>query len=247
MKILFSPSETKSAISTGEKFNQNSFLFPNLYEVRKNILIQYNDYIANASKEELSKIFGTKKQNIIDYYKNNLFKQNTSKVIKRYSGVAFDYLKYSNLKEDEKKYIDKNVLIFSNLFGPILAGDTGLPDYKLKQGKKINNLNIEKYYNDNFKEELNNFLKDDDILDLRAGFYEKFYKIHKPYMSMKFIKNGKVVSHWAKAYRGIILNLLAQNNIQSFDELINLQIENLSITEIKEQKNKKEIVYKIIS
>ena len=64
---------------------------------------------------------------------------------------------------------------------------------------------------------------------------------------MKFVKNDKVVSHWAKAYRGIILNLLAKNHIQSFDELLNLQINNLSIIEIKEQKNKKEILYEIIS
>ncbi len=247
MKILFSPSEAKNTINTGKTFNQNSFIFPNLYKERKNILISYNDYIANASQEDLSKIFGTKKQDIINYYTNNIFKQNTSKVINRYSGVAFDYLNYSSLKEEETKYVDNNVLIFSNLFGPILAGDTGIPDYKLKQGEKINNLNIEKFYNENFSKALNNFLKDDDILDLRAGFYEKFYKINKPYMSMKFIKNGKVVSHWAKAYRGIILNLLAINNIKSFNELINLQIDNLSIIEIKEQKIKKEIVYKITS
>ncbi len=62
---------------------------------------------------------------------------------------------------------------------------------------------------------------------------------------MKFIKDGKVVSHWAKAYRGIILKLLSKNNIQTFDELMNMNIENLSIFEIKEQKNKKEIVYLI--
>ncbi len=246
MKILFSPSEAKNPTSTGDIFSKNSFIFPNLFEARKNILLQYKDYIANASQEDLIKLFGTKKQNVIDYYTNNIFKQNTSKVINRYSGVAFEYLKYSNLKEKEKKYIDKNVLIFSNLFGPILAGDSGLPDYKLKQGAKINNLNIEKYYNENFSKELDEFLKDDDILDLRAGFYEKFYKINKPYITMKFVKNDKVVSHWAKAYRGIILNLLAKNHIQSFDELLNLQINNLSIIEIKEQKNKKEILYEII-
>jgi hypothetical protein len=29
------------------------------------------------------------------------------------------------------------VMIFSNIFGPVLAGDFGLPDYKLKQGEKI--------------------------------------------------------------------------------------------------------------
>ena len=89
------------------------------------------------------------------------------------------------------------------------------------------------------------FLEDEDIIDLRAGFYEKFYQIKKPYTTMKFIKDGKVVSHWAKAYRGIILRLLAQNNIQNLDELMSMEIDNLSIEEIKKQKLKTEIIYSI--
>ena len=62
---------------------------------------------------------------------------------------------------------------------------------------------------------------------------------------MKFIKDGKVVSHWAKAYRGIILKLIARNEIKTIDDLMNMQIENLKIEEIKKQKNKTEIVYSI--
>ena len=160
--------------------------------------------------------------------------------------VAFDYLKYSTLSDIEKAYIDKNVVIFSNLMGPILAGDMGLPDYKLKQNEKIGNFELEKFYNEKFSKALDDYLKDDDVIDLRAGFYEKFYKINKPYTTMKFIKDGKVVSHWAKAYRGIILRLLAQNNIQSIDELMNMEIDNLSIEEIKKQKLQTEIIYNII-
>jgi cytoplasmic iron level regulating protein YaaA (DUF328/UPF0246 family) len=100
-------------------------------------------------------------------------------------------------------------------------------------------------YNEKFTNKLNVFLEDEEIIDLRAGFYEKFYKIEKPYLTMKFIKDGKVVSHWAKAYRGIILKLLAKNNIQSINELMNMEIENLSIEEIKKIKLKTEIIYNI--
>ena len=62
---------------------------------------------------------------------------------------------------------------------------------------------------------------------------------------MKFIKDGKVVSHWAKAYRGIVLNLIAKNNIQSIAQLMDMEIEKLSIVEIKQQKLKEEILYAI--
>ena len=108
------------------------------------------------------------------------------------------------------------------------------------------NLKIEKFYMDNFSKVLDEYLKDEDIIDLRAGFYEKFYKIEKPYTTMKFIKDGKVVSHWAKAYRGIILKLLAQNSVKTIDELMNMEVQNLRIEEIKKQKIKTEIVYSII-
>lgn len=120
-----------------------------------------------------------------------------------------------------------------------------MPDYKLKQGETFENLRIDKFYNENFSEVLDEYLKDEDILDLRAGFYEKFYTIKKPYYSMKFVKDGKVVSHFAKAYRGEILKLVAQNKIKTFEELLALEIPNLGIIEIKEQKLKNEIVFSI--
>ena len=246
MKILFSPSETKIAGGDEISFNKSSFIFPELFEKRMEIVKQYNDFITSASKEELIKLFGTKKEDVIEQYSKDLFKTPTTKVIQRYDGVAFDYLEYPKLNLDEKSYIDENVLIFSNLFGVLKAGDTGLPDYKLKQGETFSNLKIEKFYMDNFSKVLDEYLKDEDIIDLRAGFYEKFYKIEKSYVTMKFIKDGKVVSHWAKAYRGIILKLLAQNSISSIEELMSMQIENLKIEEIKKQKLKTEIVYSII-
>ncbi len=246
MKILFSPSETKIAGGEETSFDKNSFIFPELYEKRMEIVKQYNEFILNAPKEELIKLFGTKKEDVLEQYSKDLFKTPTMKVIERYDGVAFDYLEYSKLAKNEQNYIDENVIIFSNLFGVLKAGDSGLPDYKLKQGETFNGLKIEKFYNDNFSKALDENLKDEDIIDLRAGFYEKFYKIEKPYTTMKFIKDGKVVSHWAKAYRGIILKLLAQNNIKTIDELMNMQIENLKTEEIKKQKSKTEIVYSII-
>ena len=246
MKILFSPSEAKFSDGNGDVFSKNSFIFPELFEKRLEVINLYNDFLKSASKEQLEKLFGTKKEEVIEYYKNDIFKRGTKKVIQRYDGVAFDYLKYEELKENEKEYIDENVMIFSNLFGPLLCGDDGLPDYKLKQGENVNGFKIENFYKENFSKALDEYLKDEDIIDLRAGFYEKFYKIDKPYMTMKFIKDGKVVSHWAKAYRGIILNEMAKKQIKSFDEFLNMEVSSLKIEEIKEQKLKKEIVFSII-
>lgn len=246
MKILFSPSETKYQGGIKDKITKNSFIFPELYNYRLEAIKQYQNFIDKASDSELSKLFGTKKQDVINYYKGNLLEKDTKKVIERYNGVAFDYLKYNQLNKIEQNYIDNNVIIFSNLFGPILCGDSGLPDYKLKQNEKIEDIALDKFYKTHFSDTIDKYLENEDIIDLRAGFYEKFYKIKKPYYTMKFIKNNKVISYWAKAYRGIVLKNIAQNNLQTIDELLNLNIENLKLLEIREIKFKNEILFNII-
>jgi len=247
MIILFSPSENKKRGGKSKKFDANSFIFPQLFKKRVEVLNLYNDYIRQADKKALSKLFGLKDEKMLEYYSTDIFNRPVMKAIERYEGVAYGYLKYSSLPNNAQKYIDKNVLIFSNLFGTVLAKDE-LIDYKLKQGEKIDSFATEKFYKEHFSKTIDEYLqKHTPIIDLRAGFYEKFYRIKEDFITMKFIKNAKVVSHWAKAYRGIVLKLMALNEIQSTEELEAMEIENLRIKEIRKIKNKTEFVYEITS
>lgn len=249
MKILFSPSETKNKTNSNEKLDETSFVFKHLFKYRLEVFDKYKHFIKNANNEKLAKIFGTKKQGIIDYYKNPytlaIHTQNC-KAIQRYNGVAFQYIDYESLHKHQQNFIERNVLIFSNLFGVVLAGDNGLPDYKLKQGEKIDGFNIEKFYNEKFSDALDEYLKDEFILDLRAGFYEKFYKIKKQYTTMKFSKDGKIVSHYSKAYRGLILKQISKENIQNIDDLLDVKFDNLNMVHCTTKINKTEIMYEII-
>ncbi len=246
MKILFSPSEAKYRGGSNTAFGKDSFLFPELFEKRLEIITRYNDYMSQASDKDKMKTVGTKKQAIVDYYSDDIFQRDTMRVINRYDGVAYDYLDYPSLEKKSQEYIDKNVIIFSNLFGPLLAGDNGLPDYKLKQGEKIDGFAPEQFYKKHFSSSLDDLLQGEHFLDLRAGFYNKFYKPSTPYTTLKFIKNGKVVSHWAKAYRGVVLRTLAQNSIQDIKEFIKMEIDGLAVSEILNRDIHTEIVYEII-
>ncbi|WP_323589602.1 peroxide stress protein YaaA [Aliarcobacter butzleri] len=123
MKILFSPSETKNSGGLNKSFDNSSFIFPELYSFREEILNKYNNFIKTASKTQLEKLFGTKKDEIINSYKKDIFQSPIMKAILRYEGVAYDYLEYKVLDKNEQKYIDENVLIFSNLFGVLKASD----------------------------------------------------------------------------------------------------------------------------
>jgi cytoplasmic iron level regulating protein YaaA (DUF328/UPF0246 family) len=242
MKILLAPSETKTNGGC-ENFSLENLLFSKLTPTRKILLHNYMNILQKNDIEELRKIFGLKKEADLNYHNRDIIHELTMKAIERYTGVAFDYLNYSDLAIAEKSYIDNNVILCSNLFGFIRADDM-IPEYRLKQGAAVGELKPEKLYKEQ-SNLLENYLKDEDILDLRAGFYDKFYKPTKEYTTLKFIKNGKVVSHWAKAYRGIVLREVTKANIENLDDFMKLSIENLSIEEIQTKKNKTEIIYTI--
>jgi cytoplasmic iron level regulating protein YaaA (DUF328/UPF0246 family) len=223
IKILLAPSESKIEGFTNPPINKNSFIFPELYDKRLEVLEKYMTFVGNRK----------------------ILEENTLLAINRYSGVAFDFIDYASLNIQSQDYINNNVLIFSNLFGVIKANDL-IPNYTFKQGTKIPNFNLEKFYKDEFSTQIDDYLKDDIIIDLRAKFYEKFYKIKTDYITFKFIKNGKVVSHYAKKYRGLLLGYFATNNITSIEQIFDIKIDNLKQLEVLEEKNKKEIIFEVL-
>ena len=245
MKILFSPSEAKTAVSSNKFIDRGDFIFPNLYEKRCEILKIYDDFLQTATAKKISKLFGVKNLTDEPSLRESIFKKGAIKAVLRYDGVAYKHLDYRSLDSAAQGFIDKNTLIFSNLFGPVLAADA-LPEYKLKQGERIDGLNLEEFYRQNFSGEIDGWLGDDDILDLRAEFYEKFYRIRKPFATFKFLKNGKVVSHYAKAYRGIVVRQVAQKGVKNFDELCKMDIENLRLIDVKKTGLKSEFLVQIV-
>ncbi len=241
LKILFSPSEGK--LIGGDYPPLNELLFH--LEDRNEILNEYNELVLSDNKTALHKMFGIKKEEEFKRYTHNIFTAPTCKAIKRYRGVAYDYLDIETLNPKAQEYLEKNCIIFSNLYGPILGGDL-ITEYKVKQGENIGSIIPEQYYKKAFSNNLDSFLESSDILDLRAGYYDKFYKPTKTYTTLKFMKDGKVVSHWAKAYRGIVLRELASAQISSLDDFSKLNIKGLHVKEIKKIKLKTEIVFDII-
>jgi len=240
LKILFSPSEGKNPggdAPAKELLGSNS--------ARSDILNEYNDIVKRADENEITQLFGIKKFADCKPYMQDVFSSPLMSAIERYQGVAYDYLEYATLDAKAQEYLKRSTIIFSNLYGPLLGGDT-IANYKVKQGNNIGSIVPDKFYKDRFSYQLDLFLTKDEVLDLRAGYYDKFYKSNKEYTTLKFLKNGKTVSHWAKAYRGIVLRELAKHNIGSLDEFMSLEIPTLNVQEIKVIKNKREIVYNII-
>ena len=246
MYILFSPSEGKKLGGEHPHFNQKSLLFPKLYDKRLPLLNEYNHLISNATLDALQKLTGIKKESEILKYKNDLFSSPTMPSLERYDGVAYDYLELSSLSAQEKEYLYNQTIIFSNLFGPILGGDK-IPSYKFKQGATLSTTATEKVYKKEFSSSLDELLKNELVLDLRAGFYEKFYTLDQNFITMKFLKGGKSVSHWAKAYRGKVLQTLAKIQPKDEKELREISYEGLKFLESVPYKKKGTmLVYEVL-
>lgn len=241
LKILFSPSEGKN--SGGEALKSHT-LFGSL-NARDEILQAYSEIVMSGDEKAIKSLFGMKKFEDCKPYILDIFNTPLMSAIERYQGVAYDYLAYGELSRDAQSYLKENIIIFSNLYGPILGGDK-IANYKVKQTNTIGNIAPEKFYKERFSYQLDLYLGSSEILDLRAGYYDKFYKVTMPYTTLKFLKDGKSVSHWAKAYRGVLLKEIAKNQITSIEEFMSLQLEGLKVHEIKKIKNKTEIVYNII-
>ena len=238
---LFSPSEGK--LPGGDSRLQSDLLFG--YEPRNEILTTYNTIVNSGDMDAIKALFGIKKESDILPYIDDLFTGPKMAAIERYNGVAYGYLDFNSLGTAAKEYLKKQVIIFSNLYGPILGGDM-IVNYKVKQGNNIGGIAPDKFYRERFSYQLDLLLMGHEILDLRAGYYDKFYKTKQPFTTLKFLKDGKTVSHWAKAYRGLVLRELAKHQIDSLDDFMKMEIESLKVEEIREIKNKKEIIYSII-
>lgn len=203
MKIFSSPSESKK--EGGEK----NFDFSLLFGRTQSGYDFLNHYEQSVQKgHNLETIFG-----IMPQWEWCLpwSERLAMRAVQRYTGVAYEALSFDTLSYDAQEYLMANTLIFSNLFGAIRASDM-IPDYRLKQGVKIEGVNVPKMYHHEQQAVIEDWIGDDEIYDLRAGYYEKFFiprqgKVNR----FIFLKNGKIVSHWAKYYRGQIWRYLVEN------------------------------------
>lgn len=228
--MLLAPSESKNAGGNSSFEIQKLSFDEGLGALRAGLWNKYLGVFKSGDEAAICALTGLKNPESLDFSVG-------LEAILRYCGVAYDYLDYASLDEKSRDFLEQNLLIFSNLFGVVKPNDK-LPCYKLKQGEKCAGIDTPNYYKSALSKVLDEYLKDDEILDLRAGYYEKFYVPSKEYIVLKFIKGGKVVSHFAKAYRGLVLRYIAMNACSSFDDFLALKIPDLKLLEITKIKNK---------
>ncbi|WP_456432406.1 YaaA family protein [Nitratifractor sp.] len=244
LRILLAPSEGKRPGGEGS-FDPCTLFGEELCPLRRELIAAYEAIITGGDDETLHTLFGLKKESEIARYRGEtLLGSPVRKALERYDGVAFDALDYPSLGSEAQRYLDDRVVIFSNLFGPVRGGDR-LPDYRVSQGAAVGEHRVDRLYKEAASSLLEEAFDGDEILDLRAGYYDRFYKPARPYTTMKFLKNGRVVSHWAKAWRGRIARAAAQAQVDTIEALLALPIEGMRLVEIRSAKGRQEVIYAV--
>lgn len=267
MWILFSPSEKKcleckkAYQAKKETFYQNFICNIGLDEALK----AYIRVLQCGKESEIKQMFGVRNIDLEELaVAQNLMQSPLLPAVLRYIGVAFSALDFEHLESYARDYLNEHLLIFSNLFGLLRAEDK-IPYYDLKQGEGFkdtnltfstkqlyakNSENIWKFLLQNYPTDTKRQNKESlEILDLRAGFYQKCFDLSKIPTALKinellvyepnFIKNGKVVSHYAKHYRGVLLRMCAKEELKCLQDLSSLYIEGLELESMQTIQDKK--------
>lgn len=135
--ILLPPSEGKASGGTGPAVDLDSLSFPELEAERTTVCAA----LGTAMKKDeasRSKLLGVKASALVAATAANrgVLTAPTMPAIERYTGVLYDALDVDSLSSRDRKRLDRQVLIFSGLWGVVRPNDL-IPDYKLKMGATL--------------------------------------------------------------------------------------------------------------
>ena len=135
--ILLPPSEGKAAGGGGPPWESVDQSFPALADPRREVVSALVKAMG-GSPEAQFKLLGVKAAKAEKATAANLDVATapTMPAIDRYTGVLYDALDYSSLPAKARRRVDRQVVVFSGLWGVIRPTDP-IPDYKLKMGAPL--------------------------------------------------------------------------------------------------------------
>jgi uncharacterized protein len=244
MFVLFSPSESKRSGGVGAFKDSSNTLIAN--DETRLVLDHAYEKALTGSFEEKQSLTGWKDESKINVLPKILSEAPVMPALRRYNGVGYQYLDIDSLVPAQYDYLAKHVLIFSNLFGPLRGGDL-IPETKLKQRAKFVGVNIAHHYREHTTKALDELIGDELVLDLRAEIYKKFYTPKGPVIECVFLKDGKRMNHWSKAYRGLVLRAVAKERPANIEDFLQMDVDGLKLIERKGTDHRTVVTYDTVS
>ncbi|MEV6526161.1 peroxide stress protein YaaA [Longispora sp. NPDC051575] len=215
MIVLLPPSETKNPTGTGEPLALTALSFPELNAVRQRLVT----VLTGLSPEEGRAALGLSEKQDQELKHNGVLREAaTLAALDRYTGVLFDALDAGTLAPAARA----RLRIGSALFG-LLGPEDAIPAYRLSGGSRLPGVGGLPAL---WKPVLGPVLRGLDglVIDLRSGAYGALAPLPGAVAVRVVTAEGKVVSHFNKATKGLLARALAGQPVESVDELVDVAL-----------------------
>lgn len=231
MKIILSPAKKMKIVDSSYITLSKSGL---LNESKKLL-----DYLKSLSLPELKDIWlcsdKLASKSYLELSRLNLDNLQSPAILS-YDGIAYTYMAPSIFDGDMYNYINENLYILSALFGALKPSDGVMP-YRLEMQAKFEFLTFNNLY-DFWGDKIYKLIHPDDgvIINLASKEYSDavrpFISSSDRFIDINFVEsvNNKLVTKatFAKMARGEMVRFMAENKIETLEELKNFDRLNFS-------------------
>ena len=220
MRILLSPSETKSVGGAGAPLDLAALSLPSLTDTRQKVadaLVSVCSEDPAQAQQALGLSDALADEVTLDA---QLWTSPTAPALTRYTGVLYDALDQASFTKATRARAVSRLWIGSALFGLVAAGDP-IPHYRLSAGTKLPGLGTLRA---TWREALTGAVapwSDEVVLDLRSGGYHQLGPVPGA-VTVDVVTeypdgSRKVVSHFSKHHKGLLARTLANSRAELAD------------------------------
>lgn len=207
--ILLPPSEGKSPLGEGPCLDLSRLSFPALDTSRHLVLDALTRLCEGPGARD---ILGLSPGQAGEIRRNLLLRTApTLTVAQLYTGVLYDNLHLASLSSDAAARASESLVIFSGLWGLLRIGDR-VPPYRLSMGVRLPPLGGLGTF---WRRPVTPLLDAEDglVVDLRSSTYAAAWRPDGRSVAVRVLREGKVVSHMAKATRGAVARSLLEEGV----------------------------------
>lgn len=220
MRILLSPSETKSIGGAGEPLELATLSLPSLNETRRTVA----DALVTMCTDDpggARAVLGLSERLAGEVQLDaQLWTSPTAPALTRYTGVLYDALDEGSMTGATRSRAESRLWIGSALFG-LVAADDPIPHYRLSAGTRLPGLGTLRAAWRPVLTAATACWEEDLVVDLRSGGYHHLGPVPGA-VTVDVVTeypdgSRKVVSHFSKHHKGLLARTLATSRAEMAD------------------------------